>query len=313
MSIENVVISIDIGGTKTGIGIFMPGKGLLGDLVLPTQPEAGCKALIERIYGNAHALLDELGISFERVMGIGMLSPGPLDLVNGTIVHAPMLGWREIPLVKIAQDIFKLPVSLQGDTAGSALGEYAYGCGGEKPNSLIYITVSTGVGSGIILDGKIYNGAFDAAGELGHLKISDGGADCPCGGRGCLETVASGTGIARLALERTGRALSAKDVFELAKVGETAFAEYAGIIKDAGSALGIGVATLIQLFDPNIVILGGSVSNNYCMLEPHIINVLSQRVQNYASRKTAVRKTALPNGHNALLGAGEFFIKSNHL
>jgi len=298
MDNEGVVLAIDIGGTKTGLGIFKPGTGLLADADIPTLPRNGCEDLMKRAHVRAAALLEQCGES--HVRGVGMLSPGPLDLTTGSIVHAPTMGWRDTPLVKITEDVFQKPVVLQHDTSGAALGEYSYGCGEPKPKCLVYITVSTGVGSGIVIDGKIYNGAFDAAGEVGHLRIEPNGADCPCGGKGCLETIASGGGISRLANEITGRRLSAKQVFELADEGEPSCTQ---IVAMAGRALGFGVSTLIQLFDPEVIILGGSVTNGYDQLEPHIYEVLRERVQNYSSRKNVVRKTTLPIGHNSLLGA----------
>jgi glucokinase len=301
---DKTIISIDIGGTKTGLGVFEPGAGILAEANIPTLPEAGCEALIKRVYERSVELLGQCGAG--EIAGVGMLSPGPLDLTAGSIVHAPTMGWKDVPLVEITRNIFQKPVVLQGDTAGAAFGEYMHGCGGEtcvsgaRPKSLFYITVSTGVGCGIVIDGKIYNGSYDAAGELGHLRVEEDGVECPCGGRGCLESVASGLGVARLALEMTGRPLDAKKVFESADAGDPVCAS---IIAKAGRALGIGISTLIQLFDPQVVILGSSVSNGFDRLKPHIDAILADRVQNFTKRKNIVRKTNLPLGHNALLGA----------
>ena len=296
-----VAIAIDIGGTKTGLAVFSSETGLLANTTIATQPEKGCEMLIAHLYERSLTLLESCNLSPGRVTGIGIVSPGPLDFTNGKIIHAPMLGWKNTPLVRIAGDIFRKEVALQGDTAGAALGEYIYGCGGSRPDSLIYITVSTGVSCGIVIDGNIYNGAFGAAGELGHLKIATSDVKCPCGGSGCLETIASGTGIARIAKELTGEDISAKKVFELAACGEPVFVN---IVEQAGHALGVGVATLMQLLDPEVIIFGGSVSKDFEQMRPYIEKVLAMQVQNFAGRKTVIRKSALPNGFNTLLGAG---------
>jgi len=301
---NDLSLAIDIGGTETGFGLFKPGFGLLKVDKIPTQPDDGCTALIRRVYVNSLELLKQSDIGYERIAGVGMLSPGPLNLSSGSIVHAPMLGWRDIPLVKTAENVFQRPATLQVDTSGAAIGEYMFGCGETKPKVLIYITVSTGIGCGILIGGRIYNGANDAAGELGHLKINDNGIVCECGGIGCLETMASGTGIANLAISQIGKTLLAKEVFALASDGDF---ECTQIIKQAGTVLGTGIATILQLFDPSIVILGGSVSQNFHQLEPFINDVLSYKVQNFSQRKVIIRKTELPNGHNTLLGAGVWF------
>jgi len=320
------IIAIDIGGTKTGIGIVAPVcelatntatpahasisvhtqtsttiSKLVASTSIPTQPEQGCESLVRRVYDASQLILEQCGISYNHVIGVGAVSPGPLDLNAGKVIHIPTMGWRDVPIAKIIEDVFARPVALQGDTAGAALGEYAFGCDDTKPKCLVYITVSTGVGCGIIIDGNVYNGAYDMAGELGHYKIFGNESSCPCGGTGCLETIASGTGISRLATELIGEHYTAKEVFQRARAGDTACNN---IVEKAGNALGVGIAALMQLLDPQVVILGGSVANNFAQLEPHITQTLGQLVQNYHLRKTIIRNTLLPNGHNALLGAG---------
>jgi glucokinase len=205
-----------------------------------------------------------------QVTGVGIVAPGPLDPWRGVIYKAPNLpGWENLPLADRLADLCKLPVRLGNDANLAALGEHRFGAG-RGVSHLIYLTVSTGVGGGIIVEEQLLLGARGGAGEPGHMTIDRGDLRCPCGNYGCLEMYASGTAIAR----RAGEELDAGRTSALGAAGsrptsvEVAMAAAAGdplaveLLEDAARALGVGIVNLLHLFDPRMVILGGGVSRS---------------------------------------------------
>ncbi len=263
-------IGVDIGGTKISVVLGDEKGSLKIHKILPTL--TGVKTS-EGIQELVRTLIEFKKKSGGRLSGIGVGIPGPVDSRKGIVPKSPNLpGWENLPLAGILKKELKLPVLMGNDANAAALGEKLFGQGRGKKD-FIYITVSTGVGGGIIAEGKVLEGASYVAGEIGHMTIVPEGAGCKCGKKGCLESYASGTAIARMAGEifnLPGKKAEKEKIFGknpasarllglAAKKGnKTAL----GIYSQAGFYLGIGIANLLNTLNPEMVILGGGVWNS---------------------------------------------------
>ncbi len=256
-------LALDIGGTKIALGRFLRDGKLEEKIIFPTKAERGYKKILDEIIGNIKRLKTNDTIA----LGIGC--GGPLDSEKGVILSPPNLpGWDNVPLKEHLESTLNIPVFLDNDANTACLGEYYFGAG-KGVRNLVYITVSTGIGGGIIIDGKILHGQRDSAGEVGHQTIIPDGPLCNCGNRGCLEALASGIAIAKRAKEAI---LKGEDTI-LREWGkeENISAEFVRraylqgdkvserIWKDALEYLGIGVGNIITIISPERVILGGGI------------------------------------------------------
>ncbi len=258
-------IGIDIGGTKISIISGTERGKILAQEIIPTLTGSQTRRGVESLVKATADVIERTGGRFE---GIGVGIPGPVDTAKGVVPRSPHLnGWAGLPLGKILKSHLKLPVLMGNDANAAALGEKNFGQGRGKKD-FIYVTVSTGIGSGIIIDGKLLEGTTFVAGEAGHMTIVPDGAPCKCGKRGCWEAYGSGTAIARMAREKYGKNLrkkfgpkpvSAKDVAGAARQGDrTAL----GIYQESGFYLGLGLANLLNILNPQMIILGGGVWNS---------------------------------------------------
>ena len=197
--------AIDLGGTKVRAIVADLDGNVAGEDIRPSQAGEGLETVLRTMTDCLDAAAASAGVARSDLRGIGIASPGALDLVNGRVFGAPQLsGWEGVPIVETMSARLGLPVVLDNDANAAALGENRFGAG-RGTKHMIYLTISTGVGGGIIIDGKIYHGATGAAGELGHMVVWVDGPLCLCGERGCLEAIASGTCIARRARELVER------------------------------------------------------------------------------------------------------------
>ena len=261
------VLAIDIGGTKLAAGVVDAAGTILARGEVPTVAVEGPTRVLERIVDLGRDLLGRREVSGVTVRRIGVGCAGPVDRLAGLVLNPPNLpGWTRVALVEHLQRALGLPAVLENDANAAALGEFRYGAG-KGAGSLVYLTVSTGIGGGIILDGKIWHGLKDAAGEIGHMTLDPDGPLCGCGGRGCLEAIASGPSIARRAREAVagGRPTrlreipkpTAADVVRLAGDGDAVACEvWEGTVR----SLGLGVAAAIMILAPERVVLGGGVT-----------------------------------------------------
>lgn len=272
MSAEQLYAGIDLGGTKILVLIADAEGNVRGDIRVPTGAKEGPAAVIARIVQATREAAREGGIDLASLAGAGVSAPGPIDAAAGVITDPPNLeGWHDVPLARALHEQLRIPVVLENDANCGAVGEHRYGAG-RGYQHMIYITVSTGIGGGIIIDDRLYAGASGAAGELGHVAVAVDGPVCGAGHVGCLEAFASGTAIAKRAdeliaaggLPRTARLaehnppLSAETVHLAAEQGES---EAAAIIDSAGSYLGIGLASIINAFNPQAIVIGGGLTN----------------------------------------------------
>ncbi len=262
-----VVLGIDIGGTKLAAGIVDASGRILARGEVPTLAAEGPERVLERTIQLSKDLLRALDVSVDAVRRIGIGCAGPVDRQAGLILNPPNLpGWVRVPLVEHIEKALSLPAVLENDANAAALGEFRYGAG-KGTSSLVYLTVSTGIGGGIILDGKVWHGLKDGAGEVGHMTVMPDGPMCGCGNRGCLEALASGPSIVCRALEllEKGRSsrlrgiqdLTAADVVRLALEGDQVARE---VWDQAVAYLGLGIAAVITILAPERVVIGGGVT-----------------------------------------------------
>ena len=310
------VLGVDLGGTKIAFGLVDTAGRVIHQLVVPTRPEDGTSTVIGRIVGG----IDEVaGLAGGRgvIRGIGIAAPGVLDVQAGRVIFAPNLHWRDVPVCETLRRELKLPLFLENDANAAALGEKYFGAG-QGIDDLLYITISTGIGGGLILGGQVYRGCHGNAGEIGHMVLEPEGPVCGCGNRGCWEAVASGRAIASRAAERIaagqpsalgevlrrGRELTAVDVAAAAQAGDGLARE---ILRTTVRYVGLGVASLVTVFDPEMVILGGGVSRIGDSLLCTVTEVVRQRTLPTAGGDVRIVLSALQDAAGVVGAAAVAF------
>jgi glucokinase len=265
------VLGFDLGGTKFAFGLVREDGAVLASSRIETLADQGPEQAVRRAIAAARELIDAKGFRAESLLGIGIASPGPLDISRGCVDGSPNLpGWTGFPIAGEIGKAFGLPSRMDNDANAAAVGEFRFGAGKGFPN-LVYVTISTGIGGGAIVDGRLMRGANGNAAELGHLTLDIQGPPCPCGGRGCFEKYASGTAIAhraRAALA-AGRAstmaalaggvdeVTSRHVLEAMSQGDALAKE---IWDDTLEYLGRGFAVIINTFNPDRIVVGGGVT-----------------------------------------------------
>src|SRR5699024_2873451 len=213
----NYSIGVDIGGTNTVIAIINESGYIIEKTVISTDLSITPKNMIHRINSYIKLVIKKSNLPRNKIKGIGSVSPGPLDSRQGYITNPPNLhGWIDVPVKQLIEKEFSYPVRLENDANAATLAEKWIGAG-QNTENFIYITVSTGIGSGIVINRKLLQGIHGNAGDIGHMVIDSSFGRCICGQYGCLESIASGSAIARHASKLMGKNLSTKDVFNLYK------------------------------------------------------------------------------------------------
>jgi len=264
--VKKYCFGVDVGGTTVKMGLFDVEGNVLDKWEIPTRTEENGSHILADISASILRKLDDKKISKEEVAGVGIGAPGPIDN-NGTVYEAVNLGWGVFSVRDTLQELCGMPVCAGNDANVAALGEMWKG-GGQGYENLVLVTLGTGVGGGIIVNGKILNGSSGAGGEIGHIHIQDGESEaCGCGNFGCLEQYASATGIARLATRKLNattedtilrnRKISAKSVFDAVKAGDAVAIQ---IAEEFGEYLGKGLATVACVVNPEAFVIGGGVS-----------------------------------------------------
>lgn len=356
-----LVIGVDLGGTQIRTAVLR-GATLLSRISILTGANTQPDSVLPRMYEAIQEALDKADVSLEQVAGIGVAAPGPLDSNRGIVFSPPNLpGWDGIPLRDLLAERFQTSIYVDNDANVAGLGEYMFGAG-QGSRNIVYMTVSTGIGGGVIADGKLLRGANGTAGELGHMTIDWHGERCTCGNIGCLEYIASGTSIARRANEAIQAGEGAElltfartmlqhsstvadqsalpthsydpttvelDISALEEEEDTlanalqqgdeedlwvnartvALAAEAGIplaraiIQHAAEALGVGFVNIIHIFNPDMIIVGGGVTQMGPMLMEPALRVVQERAMKAPSE--AVRIVQAQLGMNVgLVGAG---------
>ncbi|QAA35070.1 ROK family protein [Clostridium manihotivorum] len=263
---SNYVIGIDLGGTKISTALSDFDGNVISQSIIATDAHEGEIAVLGRIIKTVEDVIENGNVTIEKVKAIGIGSPGPLNAKTGIIITTPNLPFKNFDLVSPIREKFQVPVYLDNDANVAAIGEFMFGAGKGTEN-MVYFTVSTGVGGGAVLNGKIYRGNTSNALEIGHATVAPDGPRCNCGNIGCLEAVSSGTAIGKRGKEaleskvetslRKYKTVTSAEVFAEAAAGDQVAKD---IIDTALNYLGIGVANAISIFDPEMIIIGGGVS-----------------------------------------------------
>lgn len=251
-----VRIGIDIGGTDTKIGLVDVHNKLLDSVYIPTKAERPADEVIRTVAETALSILDKNGIAMEQCVGVGIGVPGTVDRKKGIVRYSNNIRWEDVPLVKEISMYLPIPVEIANDADCAALGETIAGAGKEC-SDVVMITLGTGVGGGVVLDGEIYEGRGIGGSELGHMVIVENGELCTCGRRGCLEAYASATALKREAKRASKKELTPSEIFALANQGNAAMKE---VVETYIRRLGLGIVNIVNIFRPQLVLLGGGIS-----------------------------------------------------
>lgn len=295
------IFGVDLGGTTVKLGLFDPEGNVLEKWEITTRKEDSGKLILPDIADAIKGKMQEKSIAREDVVGVGIGVPGPVD-GNGVIYKAANLGWGVFSIKEELTGLLDgIPVEAGNDANVAALGEMWRG-GGQGYNNMVAVTLGTGVGGGIIVDGRILTGAKGAGGEIGHILVEEHETEvCGCGKTGCLEQYASATGVVRLANRRLAKDdkasvlrdknISAKDVWDAVKAGDELAVEVA---KQFGEYLGKGLAAVACVVNPDIFVIGGGVSKAGDVLMDYMVEPYKKYVF-HGSRETKFALATLGN------------------
>src|SRR6266550_8352051 len=323
------IIGVDLGGTKISAGALSEdGTHTSGMRSIATQSELGAEGVVDRIVGVIEGVIldtiNETGVSRKDFLGIGVGAPGPLDREKGLVVVAPNLGWRDFPLRDRIGSRLGLPVTLDNDANCATVGEWWLGAARGGTN-VVGMTIGTGIGGGLIIDGKLFHGSSDVAGEIGHTTIDLNGRHCKCGNYGCLEAYASGPAIAVRAREVLVREetasllpsmvdgrleeITAETVYLAASQGDAVANE---IVRDTARYLGVGIANLLNTLNVDVVVVAGGVTKAGDALFIPLRAEVRRRAFAPAVEATRIVPGALP-GTAGVIGAVATFKQANEM
>jgi glucokinase len=299
------VLAIDLGGTNIKSAILLPDGKIIYFRKYPAQADKGPQKVVTGILSAIKDSLVKAELEVKELCGIAIAAAGILDVKNGVVTSSPSLpGWHNIPLRDMMAEKLGVDIHLINDASAAALGEHRFGAGCGADN-LVYLTVSTGIGGGIIIHGKLYVGTDGCAGEIGHMVVEADGPQCNCGNFGCLEVMASGTAIANEAKRRIGQgetsritefssgglnSITAETVALAAKQGDSLAC---GVVNKAAYYLGVGLANIVNIFNPEAIIIGGGVSKMGDILLRPARKVVKQRAFRLPVRTVRIVRSRL--------------------
>ena len=305
-------VGVDFGGTNIKYGLVDRRGRVAASVSLPTSAFARPKAFIEGTVRTVERLARSAGVRTTQLCGVGIGAPGPVDMPRGlvhSLVNVP--GWRDVPLAGRLRARLRAPIFVDNDANLVALGEWRWGAG-RSAHNLVCLTLGTGVGGGIVIGGRLYRGALGAAGEVGHMVIDAGGPRCGCGRRGCLEALVGTAAILRLgrgAMSRSSKLralvrashgrLMPRLIGRAARAGDPAAHQ---VWVEIGRRLGVGLANLVNLLNPERIVIGGGVSNNWTSFAPAMRKTLRAEAMDVPGRTVRVVRTALGD-RAGILGA----------
>lgn len=300
-----IAASIDFGGTKLMLGFVDEEGHILGQETFPTPKEQGPEGVADFALEKLHRLGKARGIGLERCVGVGSTVPALASSKDGMLLYAPAHGWWDVPFARMLSERFHLPARIANDVNACALAEQRFGLGRQLRNFL-WVTVSTGVGSALILEGQLYEGTNGLAGEIGHFVLEPQGYPCGCGMRGCVEAIAAGPAIHRRALELGVQAADAKEVAQKAAGGDERARQ---AIRASEDYLAQAFSYAVNLLDLDAVIVGGGVSQSLDL--PYIETCMRSMVIMRERRKVRVQATGL--GYSAaLVGAAALVLPNRN-
>jgi glucokinase len=264
------VVGVDLGGTKILAGVVDSSGEVRARSKKRTRPERGTEQVLERLARCVREAIDEAGIPYDQIRSVGVGAPGALDPVSGVIAEAPNLGWRNFALKQSLEGVLELPAVVENDVNAGTWGEFRLGAGVGTKN-LVGIFVGTGIGGGLVLEGRLYRGSKGKAGEIGHVKIAPKGPPCGCGQEGCFESLASRLAIQReygIAAKRGKKSSVLRAVEgDISRIRSGIIAEgyesgdklTRSILKKTALRLAEGVAAVAALLNPEMIVLGGGL------------------------------------------------------
>ena len=301
-------IGIDVGGTNVKIALVDDNGKIIYSNSVPTYAKMGYEYTVNNIKQAIRDLMKETNTTTSDIEGIGFDFPGQVDCKTGVVKLAPNIpGWVNVPIAQMIEDEFHIPTRIDNDVRCAALGELKFGAGKGCEN-FICITVGTGIGSGIVINGKVVRGATNAAGELGHIKLQmNGGPICGCGDTGCLEAFASGPAIVAMAQEyiKGGKSTKFREMaaaeggeitpYMVAKAAEEGDPVAKRIFEIVGEYIGIGLTSVINLLNPEKVIIGGGVAESGELLLAPIRKTIKERAMVVAGNAVEIVPAQLGN------------------
>ena len=289
-----VVIGVDLGGTNLRTALLSPAGDILEKHKEPTHASDGWKKVVARLIDNIKGQRESAGKRGLTVAAAGVGVPGVIQSDRGIVVKSPNFpDWNNLPIKDALEEALNLPVTVENDANAAALGEQWRGAG-RGITSMILLTLGTGVGGGIILNNHVWQGADGMAGELGHMTIIPDGRRCGCGNTGCLEMYASARGIVQSYRERRSQdsaffeEITSEQVYEAARKGE---AGAMAVMQGMGRMLGIGIADLINIFNPEMIVIGGGVKDAW----PLFIDTTRDEIRKRAFEVPAARTEIVPS------------------
>ncbi|MCF0147094.1 MAG: ROK family protein [Clostridium sp.] len=308
---KKYVVGVDLGGTKIYTALVDLDGNIVKEVTVKTEAQKGDSVVLEKIINTIDDVLT--GTDINEVKAIGVGSPGPLDVENGLIVYTPNLPFKNFNIVKPIKEKYKIDTYLDNDANVATLSEYMFGAGKGSKN-MVFVTVSTGIGGGAILNGSLFRGSTSNALEIGHITVMKGGPRCGCGNTGCAEALASGTAIMKRAKEaleskvetslRNYEEVTAQEVFLEAEKGDKVSKD---ILNDALSYLGITISNIANSFDPDKIIIGGGVSEAGRIVFDKIDYEMERRCLKTIYNNCKVEKAVL-GGKAGVLGAAALAI-----
>lgn len=305
------VVGVDLGGTKIYTALVDLEGNIIKEKTVETLAHEGEQAVVGRIVDTINYVID--GTDKNLIKSIGIGSPGPLDVKNGIIIENSNLPFKNFEIVKTIKETFDLPTHLDNDANVATLGEFMFGAGKGTEN-MVFITASTGIGGGAVLNGKLFRGSTGNALEVGHMTVATEGPRCGCGNLGCAEALGSGTAIGKRAKEavlsnavtslKNYENVTAKEVFKEAANGDRVAKN---ILNTSLTYLGIAVANTITNFDPEKVVIGGGVVNGGDIVIETIRNVVEERCMAAFVENCTIEKAIL-GGKAGVLGAAALAI-----
>lgn len=296
----NYALGIDIGGTNTVVGLVDKAGNVLGTDSVKTQSLPVLEEYVKTVSKLAKDLIFKNNVSVDDIVGLGIGAPNA-NYYTGNIEMAPNLPWKQdkVPLAKMFREELNIPVTITNDANAAALGEKMYGVAKDMDN-FIMITLGTGVGSGIVINGQLVYGHDGFAGELGHVIIERNGRLCGCGRRGCLETYCSATGIVRTAKERNTPFLTSKDIYDAAVKGdETAI----DIFKETGTRLGRALADMVVFSSPEAFVLFGGLAKAGDFIVKYTKEAMEEAIMPIFKGKVKILLSTMKDADAAVLGA----------
>ena len=283
-------IGVDLGGTKILAGVFTPQLKCIGKVKMSTKPERGPEGVLERVARCVQEVVDECDLKFENIKAMGIGAPGAVDPEEGRMIFAPNLKWENVPLKKALEKQLDLPVFAENDCNVCGLGVYETELD-PKPRSMVGIFLGTGIGGGIVLDGRPYSGFNRTAGEIGHMVLEVNGPKCGCGNKGCFEALASRTALFRkiqnavkdgqktVLTDMLGPDLTDMRSGDLRKALRRGDKFVEQIVEEAAEYTGIAVANVISILNPEVVVLGGGVMDQ---LADEMMSIIVETAEDYA-------------------------------